>query len=71
MADLKADGKLDQLKGRIQSVWGDLTDDDVDRAEGDRQQLVGTIKEKTGDAIESIEQKLDDLFNNGDETKSS
>lgn len=71
MADLKTKGKLDQLKGRIQSAWGDITDDDVDRAGGDRQRLVGTIKQKTGNTIESIEQKLDDLFDNDDETKVS
>jgi len=71
MADLKTEGKLDQLKGRIRSVWGEITDDDVDRAQGDRQRLVGSIKEKTGDTMESIQEKLDKLFDNDDDKKTS
>jgi len=68
MADLRTEGKLDQLKGRIRTVWGDLTDDDVDRAQGGRQRLVGTIKEKTGDTMGSIQEKLDKLSENDDDT---
>lgn len=71
MADLKTEGKWDRLKGRIRSVWGEITDDDVDRAAGDRQRLAGTIKEKTGETMDSITQKLDKLFANDDEEKSS
>jgi uncharacterized protein YjbJ (UPF0337 family) len=61
MADLKNEGMMQKLKGKIQSIWGDITDDDVDRAQGDRNQLVGTIKQKTGEREEDIRRKLDDL----------
>ena len=36
-----------------------------DQAEGNRDQLVGTIREKTGETVEAIESKLDDIFAQG------
>lgn len=58
MQDLKAEGKWDQIKGRVKEAWGDLTDDDLDKTDGKRDQLVGTIKERTGEAADAIEDKL-------------
>ena len=60
--DLRAEGKWDQLKGRVKESWGVLTDDDLDRTEGKFDRLVGTIKEKTGEASDAIENKLHDLI---------
>ena len=62
MADLKTDGKFDRVKGRARAMWGDLTDDDFDKAKGNTENLIGRIKEKTGEATEDIRRKLDDLF---------
>jgi uncharacterized protein YjbJ (UPF0337 family) len=56
--DLKLDGKWDQMKGRVKEAWGVLTDDDLDRAEGKIDRLVGTIKEKTGESADMIKEKL-------------
>ena len=39
--DLKNEGIWDQMKGRVKESWGALTDDDVDRADGRWDQLVG------------------------------
>lgn len=60
--DLKTEGRWDQLKGRVKSAWGDLTDDDLEHVDGDRDRLVGRIKEKTGEAVDAIEIKLDGLL---------
>jgi uncharacterized protein YjbJ (UPF0337 family) len=60
--DLKVEGKWDQARGRVKEAWGALTDDDLDRTEGKVDRLVGTIKEKTGEAVDTIEQKLRDIF---------
>jgi uncharacterized protein YjbJ (UPF0337 family) len=62
MDDLKAEGKWDDVKGRVKEAWGSLTDDDLDRTEGKRDQLVGTIKEKTGEAVDKIEEKLSQIL---------
>ncbi|HUF15074.1 MAG TPA: CsbD family protein [Acidimicrobiia bacterium] len=55
---MKWEGRWDQLKGKVRETWGDITDDDIDVAEGNYEQLVGHIKEKTGESQEEIERKL-------------
>ena len=45
----------------MQSTWGSVTDDDYQKAKGDREQLIGTIKEKTGEAEEEIRRRQDEL----------
>src|SRR5687767_11129933 len=60
--DLKREGMWDQAKGRVKEAWGTLTDDDLDRTEGKRDRLVGTIKQKTGETADTIEQKLDQIL---------
>jgi len=57
---LKWEGRWDQLKGRVQQTWGDLTDDDLDIAEGNYDELIGRIKERTGETREMIEERLND-----------
>jgi uncharacterized protein YjbJ (UPF0337 family) len=49
---------FDKFKGKIRETWGDLTDDDFDKAHGNWDQLVGTIKERTGETEESIRERL-------------
>ncbi|HET6568131.1 MAG TPA: CsbD family protein [Rhodothermales bacterium] len=52
-------GNWKQFKGRLQESWGDLTNDDLDRYEGQREQLEGHIHEKTGETRESVRQTVD------------
>jgi len=54
----KWEGRWEQLKGKAKQVWADLTDDDLLRVEGDYEELVGTIKTRTGESREDIEEKL-------------
>jgi len=57
---LKWEGRWDQLKGKVQQTWGDVTDDDLDVAEGNYEELIGRIKERTGESYEEIEDRLND-----------
>ena len=56
----KWEGRWDQLKGKAKQTWGDLTDDDLDVAEGNYDEFVGRIKERTGESAEDIKARLDD-----------
>lgn len=56
---LKWEGRWDQLTGKAKQTWGDLTNDDLDVAEGNYEEFVGKIKERTGESREEIEEKLD------------
>jgi uncharacterized protein YjbJ (UPF0337 family) len=59
---MKWEGRWDQLKGKARQVWGDLTDDDLDVAEGNYEEFVGRIKEKTGESAEEIQRRLDEDY---------
>ncbi len=41
-------GNWKQLQGRVKQQWGKLTDDDLTRIEGHRDELVGRIQERYG-----------------------
>ncbi len=57
----QAEGNWKQFTGRLREAWGSLTDDDLDRMEGRREQVEGHIQEKTGETRESIAKTLDRL----------
>ena len=54
-------GNWNQLKGKVKQRWGQLTDDELSEVEGNVDQLVGLIQQKTGDARETIQQVVDEL----------
>jgi uncharacterized protein YjbJ (UPF0337 family)/ElaB/YqjD/DUF883 family membrane-anchored ribosome-binding protein len=51
-------GNWNELKGRIRSKWGQMTDDSLEQAKGSMESLVGTIQRHTGEAKESIQAYL-------------
>ncbi|MCO5185528.1 MAG: CsbD family protein [Anaerolineae bacterium] len=55
-------GQWDQLKGQIRQQWGKLTDDDVERIHGERQELVGILKERYGRTEKEIEAEVADFL---------
>lgn len=58
----KWEGRWDQLRGKARQLWGDLTDDDLDVAEGNYEEMIGRIKERTGESAEQIRQRLEDSY---------
>lgn len=62
----------EEMRGRVREAWGALTDDEVDRSQGQWDQLVASIRRKTGDTMESIEKTLNDMLDKlGDAGKGS
>lgn len=57
-------GKWKQLKGEAQSRWGELTDDDLDRADGDREALEGMLQEKYGKTKAEAREDVDQFMSN-------
>jgi uncharacterized protein YjbJ (UPF0337 family) len=51
-------GRWEQVKGKAKQLWATLTDDDLNRAEGKYEELVGLINERTGESRERIEELL-------------
>jgi uncharacterized protein YjbJ (UPF0337 family) len=51
-------GQWKQVRGKIKEQWGELTDDDLDRIEGKRDQLLGAVQRRYGVAREEAEEQL-------------
>ena len=51
-------GKWTQIKGSLRSKWGKLTDDDLDRLDGNRQYLLGRLQERYGWQKEQAEREI-------------
>lgn len=50
------------FKGSVRSMWGKITDDDLERAKGNLQSIAGLIQERYGDAKEDIKTKFDPIL---------
>ena len=48
------EGNWKQVKGSIREQWGKLTDDDLTRINGQRDQLEGRIQERYGMARDQV-----------------
>jgi uncharacterized protein YjbJ (UPF0337 family) len=51
-------GRWKQIKGSIKQQWGQLTDDDLTRLEGDRDYLLGKVQERYGISKEKAEEQI-------------
>jgi len=55
------EGNWNEIKGKIRTHWGQLTDEDLPQFHGEVDRLVGTIQRKTGEGREAIEKYLNEL----------
>ncbi|MEW5789058.1 MAG: CsbD family protein [Pseudomonadota bacterium] len=54
----RIEGNWKQLKGRVKSQWGRLTDDDFDVVAGQREQMAGKLQERYGIARDEAERQI-------------
>ena len=58
------EGKWKQIRGEAKAWWGKLTDNDLDRAAGKFDVLVGVLQEKYGytrqQAVDDVEKRVTD-----------
>lgn len=55
-------GKWKQLKGDIQTKWGELTNDDLDQIEGNQEKMLGILQERYGYAKDEARKQLDSFL---------
>ena len=53
------EGNWQQYKGQVRQTWAKLTDDDLARMNGKREELVGRLQERYGYTKEMAERKID------------
>ena len=51
-------GKWEQVKGAVQKRWGKLTNDNLDKINGSRTQLLGQLRESYGIAQDEAEKQV-------------
>ena len=54
-------GQWNEYKGMAKERWGELTDDEITRIEGNRDQLIGKIQQRYGLAKEAAERQVHDF----------
>jgi uncharacterized protein YjbJ (UPF0337 family) len=64
----QVEGKWDQLKGKVRTQWGKLTDDDVEGLSGKRDQLSGALVERYGIMKEQAETQIDEWLTKLDQS---
>jgi uncharacterized protein YjbJ (UPF0337 family) len=64
------EGNWNEIKGKLHERWGQVTQDELQKARGNVEQLVGLIQRKTGEARERVEQYLGELTTDGASTAS-
>jgi len=57
-----AEGKWNEMSGKIKEQYGKLTDNDLREAEGNSEKLSGKLQAKYGFAKDEADKKVNDLF---------
>jgi len=55
-------GSWKQIKGEMQTLWGNITDDEWDRAQGSATSLAGLVQKKYGLSETEVQSKFNDIF---------
>ena len=55
------EGNWKQFSGKVKEKWGKLTDDDLTRIAGKKDQLAGKLQERYGIAKDQAEKQIDEF----------
>jgi uncharacterized protein YjbJ (UPF0337 family) len=63
----RIEGNWKQFTGKVRQQWGKLTDDDLDRIAGHREELAGRIQEVYGVSKEEADRQIERFASSVDE----
>jgi len=55
-------GRWKEMTGKVREQWGDLTDDEITEAAGEREQLAGKIQNRYGKTKEEALREVDEFM---------
>lgn len=61
MEDLQVKGDWNRTKGKLKEKYGELTDDDLQYAEGQEEQLIGRLQKRLGKSKEEVRKIIRDI----------
>ena len=56
------EGNWEEIKGELQSKWGKLTDNDIDKIDGSYKKLVARLQKAYGYGLAEIEEDISEFF---------
>jgi uncharacterized protein YjbJ (UPF0337 family) len=62
MNDDTLKGQWKQMRGEVKKQWGKLTDDDLDRIDGERDKLAGKVQELYGHSRDEVHEQVDRFY---------
>lgn len=54
-------GNWEEMRGKVQRKWGELTNDELDQVKGSRKELVGVLQKRYGKTKDEIEREIKTL----------
>jgi uncharacterized protein YjbJ (UPF0337 family) len=68
MSNLKhiIEGNWDEIKGKVQTQWGKLTDNDLDKINGSYKVLAGKLQKAYGYKASEVEKEISEFFESTD-----
>ena len=58
MNTLEIKGDWNIIKGKLKQKWGQLTNDDLEMADGMHDEVIGRIQKRTGESREAVEKAI-------------
>lgn len=58
----RIEGKWTEIKGRLREAYGVLSDDEIEQAKSDREQLEGVMQQKLGKTKDEARKAVDDIL---------
>jgi uncharacterized protein YjbJ (UPF0337 family) len=52
------EGKWKEMRGQVKEWWGEITDDDLEKANGNAEQIIGLLQQKYGYTREAAEEEF-------------
>lgn len=56
------EGKWTEIKGHLREAYADLSDDEIEEAKGDRDQMEGILQQKLGKSKEEVRSTVDRIL---------
>ena len=61
MTNLQIKGSWNEVKGKLKQKYGQLTDNDLEFAEGKDDELLGRLQQKLGKSKEDLQREIESL----------
>jgi len=61
MTNLQIKGSWNEMKGKLKQKYGQLTDNDLEFAEGKDDELLGRLQQKLGKSKEDLRREIESL----------